>query len=60
MAKSSVRTSYRVFSVDRLGYKSLKSEQETVVWEVLGGKDVFAPCLRATVNCCVHLISTRF
>ena len=29
------------FSVDRLGYESLKAEQETAVWELLGGKDVF-------------------
>ena len=36
-------TSYRVFSVDRLGYESLKPEQETIVREFLGGKNVFAP-----------------
>ena len=53
-------TSYRVFSVDRLGYESLKPEQETVVWEFLGGKNVFAPCLRAMANRCVHLFSARF
>ena len=33
-------TSYRVFFVDRLGYESLKPEQETVVREFLGGKNV--------------------
>ena len=30
------------FSVDRLGYESLKPEQATVVREFLSGKDVFA------------------
>ena len=30
------------FSLDRLGYESLKPEQETVVREFLSGKDVFA------------------
>ena len=53
-------TGYRVFSVDRLGYESLKPEQETVIREFLGGKNVFAPCLRATANYCVRLFSTRF
>ena len=28
------------FSVDRLDCESLKAEQETAVWELLGGKDV--------------------
>ena len=54
------RTSYQVFSVDRLGYESLKHEQETIVREFLGGKNVFAPYLRATANRCVRLFSTRF
>ena len=58
MAKSSVRAIE--FSVDRLGYESLKPEQETVVREFLGGRNVFAPCLRATANHCVRLFSTRF
>ena len=51
MAKSSVRAIK--FFVDKLGYESLKPEQETVVREFLGGKNVFAPCLRATANHCV-------
>ena len=41
MAKSSVQRAIK-FSVDRLGYESLKPEQKTVVWVFLGGKDVFA------------------
>ena len=41
MAKSSVQRAIK-FSVDRLGYESLKPEQETVVRVFLGGKDVFA------------------
>ena len=39
MAKSSVRAIE--CSVDRLGYESLEPEQETVVREFLGGKNVF-------------------
>ena len=54
MAKSSVRAIE--FSVDGLGYESLKPERETVVQEFLGGKNVFAPCLRATLNRCVTLV----
>ena len=41
MANTSVQRALK-FSVDRLGYESLKHEQETVVWEFLSGKDVFA------------------
>ena len=41
MAKSSVQRAIK-FSVDRLGYESLKLEQETVVREFLGGKNVCA------------------
>ena len=39
MANSSVQRAVE-FSVDRLGYESLKPEQETVVREFLGGKNV--------------------
>ena len=41
MAKSSVQRAIK-FSVDRLGYESLKPEQETVVRVFLGGKEGFA------------------
>ena len=41
MAKSSVQPAIK-FSIDRLGYESLKPEQETVVRVFLGGKNVFA------------------
>ena len=40
-ANTSVQRALK-FSVDRLGYESLKPEQETVVREFLSGKDVFA------------------
>ena len=29
-------------SVNKLGYESLRPKQETLVWEFLSGKDVFA------------------
>ena len=41
MAKSSVQPAIK-FSVDRLGYESLKPEQETVVGVFLGSKNVYA------------------
>ena len=41
MANSIVQRALK-FSVDRLGYESLKPEQETIVREFLSGKDVFA------------------
>ena len=41
MANSSVQRTIK-FSVDRLGYESLKAEQETVVRELIGTKYVFA------------------
>ena len=40
MANSSVQRAIK-FSVDRLGYETLKAEQEMAVWELLGSKDVF-------------------
>ena len=59
MAKSSVRASESFLSTD-WAMKAWKPEQETVIREFLGGKNVFAPCLRATANRCVRLFSTRF
>ena len=41
MVKPSVQRAIK-FSVERLGYESLKPEQETVVRVFLGGKNVFA------------------
>ena len=41
MVKPSVQRAIK-FSVERLGYESLKPEQKTVVRVFLGGKNVFA------------------
>ena len=47
MANTSVQRAFK-FSVDKLGYESLRPEQETVVREF--GKDVFAVCLRCATT----------
>ena len=54
MANTSVQRALK-FSVDRLGYESLKPEQETVR-EFLSGKDVFGALPTATANHCVTLV----
>ena len=56
MADTTVKQAIRC-SVHRLGYESLKPEQETVVREFLSGRDVFAalPTGYGKSMCCVCL-----